>query len=137
MIALDTNVLARYYVASAEERDRAEQQAALATLSAERPYFVSADVALELAWVLIGPYQCDAPTVQRVFEHLMALPNVTFEEAAAFAQATAWHVGGLDFADALHLARTAHCTRLETFDRRFAKDAARLGLSPPVATPVA
>jgi predicted nucleic-acid-binding protein len=49
MIALDTNVLARYYVASAEERDRAEQQAALATLSAERPYFASADDALELA----------------------------------------------------------------------------------------
>jgi predicted nucleic acid-binding protein len=86
---------------------------------------------------LTVPYQCDAPTVQRVFGHLMALPNVTLKQATAFVQAAAWHVGGLDFADALHLARAAHCTGLETFDRRSTMDAARLGLSPPVATPVA
>ncbi len=85
MIALDTNILARYYVAPANEQERKEQELAATALSSERSFFVSADVALELAWVLIGPYDCDAQQVRRVITHLAALPNVTLEQTDEFA----------------------------------------------------
>jgi len=39
---------------------------------------------------------------------------------------------GLDFADALHLARSARASGFATFDQRLARRAGRLGLSPPV-----
>lgn len=135
MIALDTDILARYYVAPANEQERKEQELAATALSSERSFFVSADVALELAWVLIGPYDCDAQQVRRVITHLAALPNVTLEQADEFARAADWHVKGLDFADALHLVRSAQCSELVTFDRQFAKRSKKLGLVPPVSTP--
>ncbi len=136
MIALDTNILARYYVAAADERDGSEQETAAAVLSSERSYFVSVDVALELAWVLIGPYGCSPQQVRRVFNHLAALPNVTLEQADDLIRAADWHVEGLDFADALHLARSARCPDLLTLDRRFVQRAKKLGLSPRVSLPV-
>ena len=38
--------------------------------------------------------------------------------------AAAWHAKGIDFADALHLAKSASCSELVTFDaRRFARRA--------------
>ena len=42
-----------------------------------------------------------------------------------------WHDGGLDFADAFHLAQAVHCREMVTFDRQFAR-AARQVTSPPV-----
>jgi predicted nucleic-acid-binding protein len=135
VIALDTNILARYYVAAADERDGREQEMAATVLSSERSYFVSIDVALELAWVLIGPYGCSPQQVRRVFNHLAALPNVTLEQAEELIRAADWHVEGLDFADALHLARSTRCPDLLTLDRRFVQRAKKLGLSPRVSLP--
>ena len=40
---------------------------------------------------------------------------------------------GLDFADALHLARSSRAAGFATFDKRLAKRAKALGLTPPVA----
>ncbi len=39
---------------------------------------------------------------------------------------------GLDFADALHLARSSRASRFATFDQRLAKRARGLALAPPV-----
>jgi len=136
VIALDANVLARYYAVPGQPSEEAEQRRAAALLASERALFVPVTVALELAWVLIGRYECDPPTVAKVFDHLLSLPNVTTESAAAVAQAAAWHRKGLDFADALHLARCGQCTELASFDRkRFANRAGRLGLKPAVRVP--
>lgn len=136
MIALDTNVLARFYAAPGSPSEVAEQRRAAALLASERALFVPVTVVLELAWVLIGRYECAPPTVERVFAHLLSLPNVTVESDAAVALAVAWHRKGLDFADALHLARSGHCTELASFDkRRFANRAGRLGLRPAVRLP--
>jgi predicted nucleic acid-binding protein len=61
---------------------------------------------------------------------------VTVEDAGAVDQAAQWHIKGLDFADALHLAKSAACSGLATFDdKRFARRAQRLGLKPPVSPP--
>jgi predicted nucleic acid-binding protein len=48
------------------------------------------------------------------------------------------HLLGLDFADALHLRCSAHCTSMVTFDdKKFARRAAKLELSPPIQVPSA
>ena len=72
----------------------------------------------------------------RVLEHLFGLANVTVENWTLAAQALEAHLQGMDFADALHLACSAHCSAFVTFDRRrFASKAARLGLQPEVVLP--
>ena len=136
MIALDTNVLARYYAVPGQPSEEAEQRRAAALLASERALFVPITVVLELAWVLIGRYECEPSTVFKVFGHLLTLPNVTTESSAAVAQAVEWHRKGLDFADALHLARSGHCAEMASFDKkRFANRASRLGLKPAVRVP--
>jgi hypothetical protein len=37
------------------------------------------------------------------------------------AQVLQWHEQGLDFADALHLAQSEHCSSIYTFDDKFVK----------------
>ena len=48
------------------------------------------------------------------------LPRVILEDAARTAKALDWMRGGMDFADALHLAEAEGCEAFTTFDQRFA-----------------
>jgi predicted nucleic acid-binding protein len=48
------------------------------------------------------------------------------EDAPLAATALDWMAKGVDFADALHLAKAAEYTAFISFDRRFAKAANRL-----------
>ena len=69
-------------------------------------------------------------------EHLLGMPHVVVERWEAIKDAVDLHRQGLDFADALHWASARHCERFVTFDdRRSARKAQRLGLSPPVTAP--
>jgi predicted nucleic acid-binding protein len=66
---------------------------------------------------------------------LRALPGVehiTLENRGAVLAAIDAFDKGLDFADALHLARSSRASRFATFDRRLAKRAKSLALVPPV-----
>lgn len=63
---------------------------------------------------------------QRAFA---GLPNVTFQEPERVAAALKWADGGMDFADALHLAAAADCEAFATFDQKMAK--ASRGLNTP------
>lgn len=133
MIALDTNVLARFYISPASDEDRKQADQAEAILASERTLFVPITVSLELAWLLKAVYEQGPAAIKRVFDHLSALPNITVEDAGALAQATEWHIKGLEFADALHLAKSSTCTGLVTFDSLFLKRARRLASHPAVA----
>jgi len=94
-------------------------------------------VVLELERVLRAFYRFDAKQVTTVVEHLLGLANVNVEEADRVSQALALLGQGMDFADALHLAGSAHCNALYTFDdRRFARRAQRFELSPKVKVPM-
>jgi predicted nucleic-acid-binding protein len=55
---------------------------------------------------------------------------VSLEEPAEVAQALDWMAEGMDFADALHLARSGHCSAFITFDRKLAKSAKGIGAIP-------
>jgi predicted nucleic-acid-binding protein len=137
MIALDTNLLARFYVDDPGDPEAARQRPIARRVLTECPsLFVPITVILELEWVLRAFYRFDATQVIRVFEHLLGLAQVSTEDAERVAAALPLVAQGLDFADALHLAGSAHCEALYTFDeRRFARRAGRLPGVVPVRVP--
>ena len=137
MIGLDTNVLARYYVDDRADAEATRQrEVARRILESGQPLMACKTVLLELEWVLRGYYQFRRGEVFAVFRHLLSMPNVTLEDRQAIEQAVALGEAGLDFADAVHHASYAQCTRLVSFDDRgFARKARRLRLTPQVTVP--
>jgi predicted nucleic-acid-binding protein len=137
MIALDTNILARFYVEDPGDPEAAKQRAVARRIMTQSPsLFVPITVVLELEWVLRAFYGFDASQIARVFEHLLGLVHVNTEEAERVAAALPLAAQGMDFADALHLSGSTHCEALYTFDdRRFARRARRLADGTPVIVP--
>jgi len=138
MIALDTNILARFYVDDPSDPESVKQRPMARRLLTDSPeVFVPVTVLLELEWVLRAFYGFTTDDFVRVVRHLMGLANVSIQNWAGVTDALAWHGDGLDFADALHLVASSHCKELVSFDdKRFARRAARLGLLPAVIVPV-
>ena len=137
MIAIDTNILARFYVDDPADQEAAVQRPIARRILTESPQvFVPLTVILELEWVLRAFYGFASEDFVRVVRHLLGLPNVSVEAWARVADALGWHLRGLDFADALHLLASAHCAEFLSFDdRRFARRAKRLGITPVVLVP--
>lgn len=136
MKALDTNILVRYYT----QDDPRQARIALCILKEEEALFVPRTVLIELYFVLRygKQYHFEPAQINAVLQHLLGLGNVTIEHADAAETALRYYQKGIDFADALHLASSQHCSMLLTFDdRKFARRARRLGLKPPVAVPSA
>ena len=131
MKALDTNVLARFFIDDEYDAQAAKQRpAAVAALSGRA--FVPHTVLLEFEWVMRGFYGLPRADIHRVLVALAGLENVTLENRDAVLTALAAHHKGLDFADALHLAHSARASEFATYDRALATKAGRLGLTPPV-----
>ena len=89
--------------------------------------YISATVLLETEWVLRSIYGYGRARIADALRDLAALPRVTVEDPPAIADALSWARRGMDFADAMHLARSSHCDAFLTFDHRLARDAASLG----------
>jgi len=129
--AVDTNVLARYYL-----RDDMPQWRIAAGLLANGDVFVPKTVILELEWVLRYVAEQPAGKVRECLAHLIGLPGIVIEDRDQIETALGHARHGIDFADALHLAASAACSELLTFDDRgYARRASRLGLTPPVRVP--
>lgn len=139
MKALDTNILARFYVDDPNDPEAGKQRPIARRIFTESPQlFVPLTVLLELEWVLRAFYGFTAVDFRRVAEHLLGLPNVSVEEWPRVVDALALHSRGLDFADALHLQASSHCDEFISFDdRRLARRAKRLGVKPSVRVPTA
>ena len=137
MVAVDTNILARFYCDDPDDPEAARQRPCARRVMIESPaIFVPLTVILELEWVMRGFYNVSAPMFCRTIEHLLGMPHVTIERWELIKDAVALHRQGLDFADALHWTSSRACLRLETFDdRRFVRCATRLELDPPVIIP--
>jgi len=133
MIGLDTNVLARYYVASPDAPTQQQSALARALIESGKRLFVSKTVLLELEWVLRGYYKSSPEDVMTVMRHLQSLPNVEFEDSQALNWSIDALADGFDFADALHHASNRQCVQVATFDdRKFARRATERGWKPPV-----
>jgi predicted nucleic-acid-binding protein len=127
--AIDTNVVVRFLTADDERQARRARAAIEAG-----DIFVPLTVMLESEWVLRSGYRFAAAAIAGGLAGLAGLPGVTVEEPAVLATALDWMREGMDFADALHLAKSAHCDVLLSFDRKLAKSAS--GLPPvPVKAP--
>ena len=131
MRALDTNVLARFFVDDADDAQAARQRPAAVAALSERS-FVSVTVLLELEWVLRGFYGLPTRDVLRVLRALASIEHITLEDRDAVLVAVDAFDKGLDFADALHMARSSRASGFATFDQRLEKRAKGLALMPPV-----
>ena len=122
MLAVDTNVVVRFLV-----RDDAAQSARAAALIGREQIWVSRTVLLEIEWVLRRLYGYSPAAVASSLRDLLGLNSVTPEDPAVVEQALDWLDGGMDFADALHLAASAAADQFATFDRKLAGAAKRVG----------
>lgn len=131
MIALDTNILARYLLDDEPAQTRAARRL-LADAKAE--YWIPVTVVLELAWVL---RKADAPRgmVMEKLRELLSLRNVRSQNSDLVFQALRWAAQGMDLADALHLVLSGKAERFATFDEALVKLARKLGVQPPVSAP--
>jgi predicted nucleic-acid-binding protein len=131
MRALDTNVLARFFIDDADDPEAATQRPAAVAALSERSY-VPLTVLLELEWVMRGFYELPPRDVSRVLRALASIEHVTLEDRDAVLAALDAFDKGLDFADALHMARSSRASAFATFDQLLAKRAKRLALTPAV-----
>lgn len=131
MKALDTNVLARFFIDDPDDAQAARQRPAAVAAMAGRA-FVSVTVLLEFEWVMRGFYRLPRKQVSAVLRALAGLGHVTIEDRDAVLSALDAFDAGIDFADALHVGRSARAAAFATFDRRLAKRALALGLEPAV-----
>lgn len=129
MIALDTNVLARFLLRD----DEAQYKAAAALLKQPRSYTAPPTVLIELVWVLESS-DCDAATIAHALRLLFNLPNFEPLEFDAVLRALNWYEQGMDFADAMHLALSGKGKAVSfiTSDKAFAKRAKKEAAHPPV-----
>jgi predicted nucleic-acid-binding protein len=129
--AVDTNILARYYL-----RDDSVQGPIAASVLAAGDVFIPKTVILELEWVL--RYVADQPQskVLDCLAHLIALPGITVEDRDEIHAALSHSRNGIDFADALHHAASKTCSELLRFDDRgYSRRAKKLRMKPPVRLP--
>jgi predicted nucleic-acid-binding protein len=137
MIAVDTNVLARFYCDDPSDPEAARQRPLARRVMVDSPaIFVPLTVVLEFEWVMRGFYAAEVAEFCSAVEHLLGMPHVTVERWEAVNDALGLHRQGLDFADALHWACSRSCEKLVSFDdRRLVRRARRLGLAPQVVLP--
>lgn len=123
MIAIDTNILIRLLT-----KDNLEQHKTSLRLFETEQLFIPDTVILETEWVLRFAYNFSPNAICEAFKKLFGLSNVYLNNGYVVAQAIEWHLSGLDFADAFHLALSQNTSALKTFDSKFIKKSK--GLSP-------
>ena len=97
MIAVDTNILARFYVDDPTDAEAARQRPiARRVVEQTEAIHVPVTVVQELVWVLAGHYEFAAEDCARVIEHLVGLPNVHLEDAHQVMEAVRLYREGLD-----------------------------------------
>ena len=126
MIALDTNVLARYLLA-----DEPNQATAARRLveDAEAEFWIPVTVVLELAWVL-RVKKVPGDEIAARLHDLFTLHGMRVQMPEAVQQALRWAGEGMELADALHLALSGKAERFATFDDALVRQARKLAARP-------
>lgn len=123
MISIDTNVLARYFLRDVPSQiDPTERL--LAELTPDRPGFVTMTAVSELYFVLRRNAGLDKTTCLDVFDELVRMPQLEFDDGETVVEAIGLARDGADFGDALihGTGQLYAVSETVTFDR----DAARL-----------
>lgn len=114
--AIDTNLIVRFLTNDDKRQARAAREAI-----EDGDIFIATTVLLESAWVLRSAYEFDPARIAASLRGLAGLSGIAVEEPALLAQALDWMAEGMDFADALHLAKAKGCDMFLSFDRKLAK----------------
>ena len=131
MKALDTNVLARFFIDDPDDPQGAKQRPAAVAALSDRA-FVPVTVILEFEWVMRGYYALPRRDIAAVMGALAGIEHVTIEDREGVLRALDAYIAGLDFADALHMGRSMRASSFATFDQRLARRAKALALEPTV-----
>ena len=134
MKAVDTNILARFFVDDPDDAE-ATLQKPLAIKAMSQSVFVSLPVVLELEWVMRGFYELPCESISQVLKALCGLENVTIEHRETLLTAVDAYEKNLDCTDALHLAHAKHCRVFVSFDKKLHKNAHNAKLLPIVEIP--
>ena len=121
MIAVDTNILIRFFT-----RDDERQAHRAASLIQKNEIWIAKTVVLETEWVLRNLYGFSKPEVLAALRSLSGLDNIHLEDSANVIKALDWAAAGLDFADALHIASSQEARPFATLDDKLAKRAKRI-----------
>lgn len=119
MIALDTNVLARFLVEDDPQQTKRAKKLIQGYAAKDIPCFVPDIVLCELVWVLRSSYKVSRARVVEVLESLLRARHLTFESTDRAGRALrAFAAGNDDFADYLIREQSlrAGCEAVATFD---------------------
>jgi predicted nucleic-acid-binding protein len=114
--AIDAKVVVRFLTAD----DKREAKIARAVIEGG-DIFIPITVCLESEWVLRSAYGFTPEQIADGLRGLAGLPGVCVEEPMILSTTLDWMREGLDFAAALHLAKSGGCAAFLTFDRKLAK----------------
>ena len=121
MIAVDTNVLLRFFLHDHAEQGRVARRFFERLADSGETCFVSSVTMAEFIWVLQRRYNVLSEQLPAIIETILGVPNLTVEHEPALRHALA--ATGGNFSDRLihFVGATVGCERTVTFDRRFAK----------------
>ena len=121
MIALDTNILVRFFAGDDPVQSPIAKRLILDELTAQQLGYVSLPVIVELIWVLERTYKLLTSEVREAIAGLLEAPTLTVEQGDVIAKALLWEHEHI--ADAIiHLIGQANgCTKTVTFDKKFAR----------------
>jgi predicted nucleic acid-binding protein len=120
MLAIDTNIVIRFLTRDHEALARRALE-----IVGNNEVFVPLTVVLEAEWVLRDVYEMPRDEVIRELRRFCGLERVTVGAADVVERALAYAEGGLDVADALHLAQATECEAFVTLDKPLARKARR------------
>ena len=125
MIALDTNILVRFFMQD-DSRQLARVRAVMNSLSVADPAWVGLAAIQELVWVLTSTYRASRMDVLLILDHLFTMKEIVMEQTDVVRHAVRiYRETKVAFSDCL-ISASAHaagCTQTLTFDRDAAKTA--------------
>jgi predicted nucleic-acid-binding protein len=117
MIALDTNILARWILLD----DETQLPAAERLLS--EPCWLGWTVLLELAWLLGSHGKLAREQIADVLETLLAMPTIHCDRPTNLQWAVDRYRKGGDIADMLHIASSGDVSAFVSFEQKLARKA--------------
>jgi predicted nucleic-acid-binding protein len=121
VIAVDTNILVRYFTEDDPVQFTRSSTLIEDGLSSVNPGFISLVTMCELIWVLEDVFSFSTDRVARVIRFLLETRQIEVEQDALVARALA--SGHRDLADAIihYIGHANGCTKTVTFDKKFAR----------------
>lgn len=111
MIAIDTNILARWILLDDE------RQVPIARQLLSQPCWVGWTVLLELVWLLGSHGQLKRREIAEVLDALLAMPTLHFDRPGRLQWAIDRYRSGGDIADMFHIASTGEVEAFRSFEK--------------------